>query len=136
MDEWIGFFGVSVSPALRLDPAHSSGSLLQTIPQLAQLQMWFRDPKEREGYRESPWVDGARHDELYTCCQRVMVDWVMTFAWPFVKTLPKVTIGGAVKHDSKVKWDALLALPAYAKDVAIDHAAKERAILNTPPNLL
>jgi hypothetical protein len=82
----------------------------------------------------SPWDPDTYG--AYTCCQRIMVDWIMTFAWPFIESLSKVTIGGALKRDTKTKWDALLALPACAKDTAIDQAVEERAVLSTPPVLL
>lgn len=62
-----------------------------------------------------------------------MVDWIMTFAWPYVKDLPKVTIGGAVKSDAKKKWNVLLALPLQEKNIVFDHAREQAAIFNTPP---
>jgi hypothetical protein len=65
-----------------------------------------------------------------------MVDWVMTFAWPFIMHLRKVIINGAVKKDSKTKWDQILAMPTKTKANYIDYAADERAILNTPSSQL
>jgi hypothetical protein len=61
-----------------------------------------------------------------------MVDRIMTFAWPLVSTLPKVTLGGILKKDTKVKWSRLLALPAEDKAGVIDQAIEEAAILSTP----
>jgi hypothetical protein len=50
-----------------------------------------------------------------------MIDWIMTFAWPFVKDLPaKVKIGGVVKKDSKVKWNELLAMSTEDQNASFD----------------
>jgi len=62
-----------------------------------------------------------------------MVDWIMTFARPFVKDLPKVRLGGILKKDTKDKWNKLLALPARDKIGIMDHAVEQAAILDTPP---
>ena len=133
MRGWFRFFGVRLHPHFHVDSAKSLGYLLLNMPQLIHLQMWFRSPDD--GWLSSPWSD---HDTVsdYVCCQRVMVDWIMIFAWPFVKLLPKVIIGGAVKKDSKTKWDGLLALPTNTKDTIINHVADERAIIRTHPSLL
>jgi len=42
----------------------------------------------------------------------------------------KVTVGGAVKKDSKIKWDELLALPSTSKDTVFDHTTEQNAIFN------
>ncbi|KAF2130386.1 hypothetical protein P153DRAFT_356163 [Dothidotthia symphoricarpi CBS 119687] len=132
MKEWFEFFGITFRPVFHMEFAECLGYLLLTLPTLVSLQIWFRSPDD--GWKYSPWgcFDTL---SLYICCQRTMVDWVMTFAWPFVKDLPKVIIGGAVKRDSKRKWDDLLALPMRNKVAVIDQAADEAAIFSTvgPP---
>jgi hypothetical protein len=71
--------------------------------------MWFRGPYDVS--RTGPWGGSSTGNGPYECCQRVMVDRVMTFAWPFIMHLGKVIIGGTVKKDSKDKWDEILAMP-------------------------
>jgi hypothetical protein len=45
---------------------------------------------------------------------------------------PHPRLGGILKKDTKDKWNGLLALPARDKDIIIDQAVEEAAILNTP----
>jgi hypothetical protein len=134
MDGWFKFFGVDIWPNFHIDSSRSLGYLLSTMPGLDYLQMWFRSPDD--GHNTSPWCGSSVIIPPYICCQRVMVDWIMTFAWPFIKSLSKVTIGGAVKKDSKVKWDGLLALSSTDKGTVLDQPTEERAILNTHPSQL
>ena len=133
MSEWFKFFGVKVHPHLQKDSSDSLGTVLPTLRNLTVLQMWFRSPGD--GWRFSPFSDYDTRSP-YVCCQRTMVDWIMTFAWPFVKDLPKVILGGAVKRESKLKWDGFLALPTKSKVSVIDQVAEQNVILNTPPELL
>jgi hypothetical protein len=73
------------------------------------------------------------NDNKIICCQRTMVDLIMTFAWPFFKDLhAKVTVGGILKEDRKKKWNERLALSAEDKLHVIDQEAAEQAIFNTP----
>jgi hypothetical protein len=59
-----------------------------------------------------------------------MVDWVMIFAWPFLKNLQIITTSGVVKKGSKVKRDRPLALPAARKMDVIDQVAEKTATFN------
>jgi hypothetical protein len=134
MNGWFDFFGVELWPQLYVSSASSKGNLLPAMATLTHLQMWFRSADD--GSRFSPWENSSTGNSPDECCQRVMVDWVMTFAWPFIMHLRKVIINGAVKKDSKTKWDQILAMPTKTKANYIDYAADERAILNTPSSQL
>jgi hypothetical protein len=83
MAGWFEFFGVKWISCFHINSTESSGHMLVAMPQLAQLQMWFRSPGD--GWKGYPW---RRYDITapWICCQRVKVDWVMTFAWPFVNS--------------------------------------------------
>lgn len=72
----------------------------------------------------------------FVCCQRTMVDWIMTFAWPFFKDIRKVTLGGVIKKDSKVKWDDLLAFSKTTKANIFDHNQEQLKIFATPFTML
>lgn len=134
MDGWFAFFGVEKHPHFHIEAAESLGYLILILPSLMHLQMWFCSPDD--GWETSPWASSFADISSYECCQRTMVEWRIIFAWPFVKLLPNVVIGGAVKKDSKIKWDGLLALLSAAKDAMGYSVAEERAILNTPRSLL
>jgi hypothetical protein len=133
MKGWFDFFGVNLRPNFHINNDESSGRLLSTLDKLTTLQLWFRSPDDGADYYPHGMGD-YNHGERssFTCCQRTMVDWIMTLAWPFVKALPKVRLGGILKKDTKDKWNGLLALPARDKDVIIDQAVEEAAIFNTP----
>jgi len=134
MSDWFSFFGVRVRSNFYMDSGVSLRPILPTLNGLSTLQLWFRSPEDGASYypsgmRNVNW--GVEHS--FTCCQRTMADWIMTFAWPFVKDLPKVRLGGVLKKDTKDKWNKLLALPARDKIGIMDHAVEQAAILNTPP---
>lgn len=120
-------------PNFHIDPTRSHGHILAAIPQLAHLQIWFQSPDD--GYYYSPWSD---HNTIgpYTCCQRVVIEWIMTFAWPFIMSIQKVIIGRAVKKDSKIKWNGLLALLPIDRVTVMNHGAALNSIFNTPPSQL
>jgi hypothetical protein len=44
-----------------------------------------------------------------TPCSKVVVDWILNLAFPFVKQIPRVRLTGYVKTSVKAKWDAILA---------------------------
>jgi len=134
MNGWFDFFGVEWWPHFHVNSATSKGYLLPALATLTHLQIWFCSPDD--GSRFSPWGQASTDNSPYECCQRVMVDWVMTLAWPFIMHLRKVIIGGAVKKDSKKKWDAILAMPTKTIATYIDYVVDERAILTTPPSQL
>ncbi|KAB2111254.1 hypothetical protein AG0111_0g1550 [Alternaria gaisen] len=124
----------------------SFSTVLSTLEKLSTLQLWFRSPDD--GVDQYPsWVrimswrrvtNNLDDDDIrMICCQRTMVDWIMTFAWPCVKDLrAKVVVGGILKKDTKDKWNELLALSAQDKLRVIDQEAAEQAIFNTPLTLL
>lgn len=119
----------------------SSITLLSTLDKLSTLQLWFRSPDDGASWYPHGIktivhkVNNMRddNDNKIICCQRTMVDLIMTFAWPFFKDLrAKVTVGGILKEDRKKKWNERLALSAEDKLHVIDQEAAEQAIFNTP----
>jgi hypothetical protein len=114
------------------------GGLLGTLEHLASLQLWFRSPDDGDTFYPRGLLtrDNGRAESV--CCQRTMVDWIMTFAWPFVSELPKakVTVGGILKRYSREKWNEMLAMSVEDKRRVFDHRAEEEKVLNTPESLL
>lgn len=127
------FFGAYAGPTIHLDPAQSLGPRLQLIPGLRELHLRLRSPDD--GYEGSPWGAfpqlrylGRYGGERYICCQRVVIDWICTFAHPFVaKQNFVVELTGAIKKDTKEKWEAI-----FKGHLAHDQDAALTAILNTP----
>jgi hypothetical protein len=133
MSDWFRFFGVQVHPYFHMESLSSLGYIIPALTGLSDLQLWFRSPND--GWMYSPWSDWNTTSP-YICCQCVIIDWIMIFAWPFMVGVPKVVIGGAVKKDQKKKWDALLALSSKERLKAIDYLAEEADIFNTSAALL
>jgi hypothetical protein len=134
--DFVKFFGVQVNWQLRLVLGNSSGPLLQSLTGVKNLQLRFRTLDD--GYKTSPWgrIDHKLHlghygGYAYTCCQRTMVDWICTLAYPFVQGIDKVTVAGAVKKDSREKWNAI-----FAGNRDHDQAAEMATFLATPDTAL
>jgi hypothetical protein len=124
------FFGVEAERTIRHSPLTAMGSYLQNLPKPTDLQMRFRSPED--GWDGMPWGDlyGITEDRRpVECCQRTMVDWIMTFAFPYVKAIPKVTLEGYVKKDSKKKWEEILSMERAGQPHGFDQAEEMRAIL-------
>lgn len=126
------FFGVDVRPVVHLNPAKYYGPRVPFIPGLRELNLRFRFPDD--GYKGSPWGTFPHLQRLeryggeeYICCQRVVIDWMCTFAYPFVaKQRFVVKFTGAVKKDTKEKWEAI-----FKGNLAHDQDAALTAMLNT-----
>jgi hypothetical protein len=124
------FFCVELRPHYphRVIESGSGGHTLQGIENLKDLHLHFR-PLD-DGWEGSPW--GARNPAPYECCQRTVVDWILTFAYPFLIDKWKtekltVTLTGAIKTDTKAKWEAI-----FRGERDHDQAAAMKAILDTP----
>jgi hypothetical protein len=130
-------FGVEVDPQFQIVPARSLGPQLQGFKGLRDLQLRFRFPDD--GYAGSPWGDGFSkhslpryHGHDYICCQRTIVDWICTFAHPFIASPDvTVTLTGAVKKATKDKWEAI-----FNGSQAHDQTTAMAAIFNTQEALL
>ena len=42
-----------------------------------------------------------------TSCQKLIIDWILTFAKPCLEGIPKVILSGYIKHSTKLKWEAI-----------------------------
>ncbi|KAF2659956.1 hypothetical protein K491DRAFT_688810 [Lophiostoma macrostomum CBS 122681] len=131
------FFGVeddASNHTIHLDSSKSKGSYLTRIPNLTELRIRFRNFED--GWLGFPWTDSYSTDPRdylsVTCCQRTMVDWIMTLAFPFIKSLPKVTLEGYVRKPSKDKWEHILQMDKDGVAHGFDHGKELSAILSTP----
>jgi hypothetical protein len=130
------FFGVEMDPQFKVDESLCCGRYLQGLTGVTDLQLRFR--YLNEGYSNTPWGEvphkiGLRryNDHRYVCCQRTLIDWIYTLAYPFVHGIETVTITGKVKTDSKQKWNA-----NFKGTRAHDQAAEMAAIFATPDSQL
>ncbi|CAN9193131.1 unnamed protein product [Alternaria alternata] len=134
---WFDFLGVRVSsnePYISIDASHSLGSSLNDLRNLRDLRLRFRGLKD--GYQGSPWgnmfAPWVYREYVHVCCQRTVVDWVCTFAYPFLidkckEGKVKVTLTGCVKTDTQTKWEEI-----FAGKRDHDQDAAITSILGTP----
>lgn len=104
------------------------------MPRLTSLEMWFLGPGDDHSRFEDSFYRQRQSPitlEPYFVCQQTMVDYIMLFAWPWIKRVPKVVIDGAVKDDTKKKWHGLLALTSAEKEIVIDAEAEVERIFQT-----
>ncbi|KAL7770284.1 hypothetical protein CFE70_000217 [Pyrenophora teres f. teres 0-1] len=125
------FFGVEMGrDHLYIGVSSSLGSRLQTLENLYDLHLRFRIPPE---YPYSAWFNSMDPGvSPFGDCQRTVVDWICTFAYPFLidkckEGKLKVALTGAVKTDTKEKWEAI-----FQKKREHDQAAAMANILNKP----
>ena len=121
LTEYLSFFGVSIHPAISIDASRSKGHVLQGISGLRYLEMSFRSPYGAAS-SDNPWSYFYTHNRqnawfynntnyrnmAMAPCQKIIVDWIMTFAFPYIKTIPNVRLAGAVKRTTKEKWYYIL----------------------------
>jgi hypothetical protein len=124
---WFRFFGVGFDPRIVVWDDHRSRcpGLLRDITTLRDLRFHFPSPADRTN--SNPWKQFKEHD-YYTIpielfgddwdnhynmptrpCYKTAVDWVLTFAFQFIKHVPTVRLAGYVKKSVKDKWDYILA---------------------------
>ncbi|KAL7770285.1 hypothetical protein CFE70_000218 [Pyrenophora teres f. teres 0-1] len=129
LKEWFDFFGIFTASDLCMGTDPSFTFTLNMLHNLRSLQLRFRNPDKR--CKCVP-----PNSNVTPICQDTMVDWVMTFAWPHVKDLPNVALGGSVKKNTKAMWNQRLALYRRGADPFFNHRAAEAAILSTPKSFL
>jgi hypothetical protein len=116
MSEYFDMFGVQVTPSIRINPARCQGKVLQQMNTLTELTFHFPNPHESHDY-ENPWGMTVKWNESFQAvikgmrkypCWKTIVDWILVFAFPFIKHVPKVHLRGCIKTAVKHKWAHLL----------------------------
>ena len=107
-NEYFNFFGLNVTDDLTDPNERCCGHYLRNLPRLRDLEMRFRNPYD--GYAASPWElqierGGRDYGSEPVGCQKVVVDRIMCFAFPFIKGVEKVKTVGAVKTSTRAKWE-------------------------------
>jgi hypothetical protein len=138
--DWFVFFGIRISPDERhLEHENSEVCPLQSIPTLRDLQLTFRSPYDSGN--SSPWYENAVRsdilqyfiaplpgtdrttlaDKVSQPCYRIIPDWVLTFAFPYIKHIPKIRLAGCIKTDVRKRWEQVLAEEYHRKEGERDH---------------
>ncbi|KAH6865969.1 hypothetical protein BKA58DRAFT_471887 [Alternaria rosae] len=109
------FLGMQVDPVLRLLPRPSRACMLQDIPTLKNLGIVFGTPYS---YDSNPWFGTRRLDGLpieQHPCHKIMVEWGLIFAFPYLKHIPNVRLTGCIKTSTKLKWENILSNEYYLR---------------------
>lgn len=62
-------------------------------------------------------------------CQKVVVDWILTFAKEYIEKIPKVTLYGNIKNSTKAKWDKILKDERESTGAEIHDMTDEKSII-------
>jgi hypothetical protein len=131
ISQYLDLFGVDFDPVVQIQTANSSGAMLQAIPGLRHLELYFRSPYRRLPFPQQDWNINS-----YSC-QKIMVDWVLTFAFPYIKHIPNVHLAGSVKTSSKRWWYYILKKEYRERKIdyrthGYDHAQELAKIVEFP----
>jgi hypothetical protein len=119
--QYFEFFGVKIDPILHIVATDSKGDLPKTCPGLIDLELFFRDPYNQDYYDSNPWEHYTiphshnswfQQDSRYSSmshdpCHTEVVDWILTFAFPFIKHIPTIRLTGAMKTHQRKKWELI-----------------------------
>jgi hypothetical protein len=140
-------FGVDINPVVHIRATANMGALLRNIPGLKHLELFFRNPYEsrnpwynfHDRFRRTLWfmLDEDYYGTERYPCQKTVVDWVLTFAFPYIKNIPNIHLLGSVKKSTKDKWYNILEREYRERKCdfrthGYDHRLELRAILDTP----
>lgn len=78
----------------------------------------FEDRYHREGkwHQFSPQIKELFCSRAPRPCQRMVVDWILTFDFPWIKHIPKVTLAGYIKADQQKLWKYRFSLEYQMRD--------------------
>ncbi|KAF2274946.1 uncharacterized protein EI97DRAFT_459896 [Westerdykella ornata] len=125
--QYFEFLGIAIderTKQMRLDGNTRQCEVLlkSSIPTLQALDIRFRAPDV--GFLASPWNQ--------PCCQAVVVDWIMTFAFPWIKHVKEVTVSGVLRITTREKWTEILDSKRTGEATPFNESAEIARILNTP----
>ncbi|KAF2110718.1 hypothetical protein BDV96DRAFT_603786 [Lophiotrema nucula] len=114
-EDYFRFFGIKVYPTMQHESNNCTAQLLKNTS-IKDLEMRFRHP--HIGYEADPWGAKSgdfRRDRIWNehkkhnmGCSKIVVDWILTFAFPYIKEIPKVKLTGSIKTTINEKWTSIL----------------------------
>lgn len=90
-------YGDTTAPYLHYDEARSQAHYLSKLSKSTQLYLRFRDPSD--GYAG----DIFGHLLEWTTCQTVVIDWILTIAFPDIKHIDDIRLTGFISKPQKAK---------------------------------
>ncbi|KAF2998482.1 hypothetical protein E8E13_002942 [Curvularia kusanoi] len=126
--DWFYFFGIDAY-TLQQDDTASLHRYLTRPNAKTKLTVRFRDPLDGF-YRGDPW-HGGRRKVRSTGCQRILIDWILTFAFPYIVHM-KVNLTGFICKPQKETWTERLVCGRTGRCSDFNHDAAMKTILETP----
>lgn len=119
--DYFTFFGVTLSGCLLPRGPHVSNitaDVLRNIPTLVYLELFFHSPLDQVRSNQIPWdfSDIPRSDmggeviaqNVPYQCRRLLVDYILCFAYRSISLVLKVEISGYVKTSTRDYWHRIL----------------------------
>ncbi|KAF1925095.1 uncharacterized protein M421DRAFT_400502 [Didymella exigua CBS 183.55] len=127
MGGWLRFLGIDTPFDLPLHQVitEARGPYLAQLANTTRLSIRFRDPDD--GWADHPWGQETQK----TACQSVMIDWIMTFAFPHIKHIARLNLTGCIRNPQKQNWESLLERERTGVPHDFDQVATAEAVLAT-----
>jgi hypothetical protein len=131
-DVYVSFFGMQFDGSANtgwlrdVSQGRPRAQLLLRLPNLRDLQLRFL--RERRAFLDTPCYPEA--------CQRTLVDWIMTFAYPYIKHIRKVTLTGDLRTYTKKKWEFTLDAVFRGSRHGFNHGKAVEMIMSIPAHRL
>lgn len=123
--DWLRFFGLEFAPWHGLAPSKSTGRDLARLVDTTRLTIRFRDPDD--GWVDHPWGEETE----MTACQTVMIDWIMTLAFPDIRHIARLQLTGCIRKSQRERWEGLLQQERAGVPHGFDYVAAANTILET-----
>jgi hypothetical protein len=132
---WFDFLGITrgvkptyfrAKPTFFRNESASLGYYLAHLDLKTKLTIRFRDPYD--GTWGDPWLEGGYGT---TACQRVMIDWILTLAFPDIDHMD-INLTGFICKPQRDSWSSILYRERTGRSHHFDHAAAVKAIFETP----
>ncbi|KAJ4377756.1 hypothetical protein N0V83_000586 [Neocucurbitaria cava] len=122
--DWFIFFGIYVCHVIYRTESQCRGHYLASLDRRTNLEIRFRDPED--GYDGDPWG----HLFSRTTCQTVIVNWILTLAFQYVKHIRGLKIVGYVRKPQVDYWQDIFAKERANVPHFYDNEAALKSVLN------
>ncbi|KAF1992578.1 hypothetical protein K402DRAFT_416225 [Aulographum hederae CBS 113979] len=113
---------VSIYSGRTNNSAFNTASRLKTFTGLKDLTIRFMGSNVGKHY--DPWYDPWDDESEPVACLKVLVDWILSYAFRHIKQIPHVYLEGCIKDSVRAKWEpALKDYQRYGTEPKIDLSA-------------
>lgn len=77
------------------------------MPTMHSLRLFFESIKYSA--ENDPFRDWDNDWPARRLCQKILVDWILSFAKPFIEHIPEIQLAGSIEHSTRQKWEKIFA---------------------------